>query len=191
MKKIYIAGKVTGEDYEKCYHKFAQAETAIVSLGDQPVNPMRINKKNEDWGRAMVNCLDALLGCEAVLLLPDWEQSGGAKLEHDFAKRIGLKIIHHEDTPLIRKDSCNHEYRDGSSAIINGCGIAFCQLCGWDDYTSLPSEKIEPVKCTHSKLRDVGHSDAYCVDCGAKVNKIRDIANTKGYRVELTNETVG
>lgn len=146
MKKIYIAGKVTGENYEACYRKFAQAETAVVSLGAMPVNPMRINKKDEAWGRAMVNCLEALLSCESVLLLPDWEQSGGAKLEYDFAKRIGLKIIYHETTPLIRKDSCEHRYSDGSSAIINGCGIAFCQLCGWDDYGVAPKSKVIEVR---------------------------------------------
>lgn len=160
MKKIYIAGKVTGENYQECYHKFAQAESAIVNLGAQPVNPLRINKQDEDWGRAMVNCLEALLGCSAIMLLPDWQKSNGAKLEYEFAKNVGLEVIHHESTPLIRKDSCQHKYPDGSSAIVDSCGIAFCQLCGWNDYASLPSEKVESEKKVH-----MGNSTK-CPCCG-------------------------
>jgi ribosomal protein S14 len=144
MKKIYIAGKVTGEDYKECYQKFAQAESAVVNLGAQPVNPMRINKKDEDWGRAMMNCLEALLGCDTMLLLPDWEESRGAKIEHDFAQAVGLKVIMHDTTPLIRQDSCQHKYPDGSSAIINACGLGFCQLCGCEDYY-MENEKEEKV----------------------------------------------
>ena len=39
-------------------------------------------------------CFAALEMASIVVMLPNWADSAGAKLEHDYAKYIGKKIIY-------------------------------------------------------------------------------------------------
>ena len=53
---------------------------------------------------AFIDRLDALKG-DALFMLPGWEESRGAVLEHEFAKQKGLKIYYAEDgMPRVQND---------------------------------------------------------------------------------------
>ena len=41
--------------------------------------------------------LEWLKCCDAILMMPGWETSRGARLEHETAKKLGLKIYYHVD----------------------------------------------------------------------------------------------
>ena len=53
----------------------------ILPEGKTPVEYMRV-------------CFAALEMASIVVMLPNWTDSAGAKLEHDYAKYIGKKIIY-------------------------------------------------------------------------------------------------
>lgn len=88
--KIYIAGKITGnDDYKK---QFQEAELKLKAEGHQVINPTwkplgLTYKQYIDMG------LMELSQCDAICLLDGWEQSKGAKLEKQYAETIGLEII--------------------------------------------------------------------------------------------------
>ena len=91
--KIYKAGKVTGEKTHAVTLKFGTAEFKIKSLGHTPVNPLTVvNDWHCPWDQAMTKCLDALEKCDAVLMLPCYTDSRGAKIELEKARSKGLKI---------------------------------------------------------------------------------------------------
>lgn len=46
--KFYIAGKISGLDYEKALSNFTRAESELERLGHTPVNPMRENGLDGD-----------------------------------------------------------------------------------------------------------------------------------------------
>ena len=90
-KKIYIAGKVTGEDRTECTMKFGTAQKAIEALGFEVVNPLEVvGDWNTPWNVAMKKCISAMMICDAVVLLPDWQQSSGAIIENDLAGQLEI-----------------------------------------------------------------------------------------------------
>lgn len=80
--KIYISGKITGEDdYED---KFLLAAAALVGKGHIVMNPA-ILPTGFAWDDYMTVALAMQSVCEATLFLPDWIKSEGAKIEHSAA----------------------------------------------------------------------------------------------------------
>ena len=99
-KRIYIAGPMSG--YPKFnYPAFHEAESKLRNAGYIPVNPAKDHQVSEDGddfaeGVTYQDCLrealQALLTCDGVALLPGWELSTGAKLEHHVATVLGLDV---------------------------------------------------------------------------------------------------
>ena len=102
--KFYISGKI-GEEVlsERTRQKFADAEDFLRSRGHEVFNPtcsglghvaMRMNKCNGEGFYNNILRLDLaeLFVCDAVLVLPDWRHSPGAKAEVTVARAIGLPI---------------------------------------------------------------------------------------------------
>lgn len=92
--KIYIAGKVTGEDVKPCKEKFLRAEYVLRKKGYEVVNPTKLLSPTANWNEAMRVCIKELAGCDEIYMLEDWRESRGASIEHLVAKAIGLKITY-------------------------------------------------------------------------------------------------
>lgn len=92
-KKIYIAGKITGEDYQKAFNKFKATEEMLTGLDFQPINPMMIVPKGTPWQDAMDILKPHLINSDIVLFLPDWKQSEGATQERLWAAYYGKTIV--------------------------------------------------------------------------------------------------
>lgn len=74
-------------------------------------NPARINADTQEWLTCMRRDIAALIECDGIVLLPRWEWSRGAILEHDIALRLGLQIFLLEqlyEAGPIRSDSGKH-----------------------------------------------------------------------------------
>ena len=93
MRKIYIAGKVTGLDPVECAAKFEAAEILVRAEGYKVVNPMKlgINPK-ASWAAAMKICLLELKLCDAIFMLPCSIDSKGAQRELETAFDFNLDI---------------------------------------------------------------------------------------------------
>ena len=90
MKKIYIAGKITGDPAYR--HKFATAEKRLSHQGHVVLSPARLpdGLKYEEY---MYIDLAMITMCDAVHLLPCWKDSPGARREKRFAETIGKEVI--------------------------------------------------------------------------------------------------
>jgi len=98
-KSLYISGKITGDpDYKQ---KFANAERILIYCGFNPVNPTVINET--EWIKAMIEALVMMLGCDVVVLLPDWGESKGVQIEKDLAEKLGMPIVKFTDLVLYGK----------------------------------------------------------------------------------------
>ncbi|MDY0102803.1 MAG: DUF4406 domain-containing protein [Lentimicrobium sp.] len=89
-KKVYIIGAVTGLEREAVVAKFDKAAQALNSAGMAPVNPVEVVQPETGWNDAMRLCIKTMLTCDAVLLLPDWQESRGATLEVMIARNLEM-----------------------------------------------------------------------------------------------------
>ena len=89
--KVYIAGKITGNDHYR--EEFAAAEEKLRALGFIPINPA-ILPDGLDSRDYMRICLAMLDSADAIALLPTWIHSGGAKIELALAEYTGKQVIH-------------------------------------------------------------------------------------------------
>ena len=103
--KVYIAGKITGNDHYR--EEFAAAEEKLRALGYIPINPA-ILPEGLDSRDYMRICLAMLDSADAIALLPTWGHSGGAKIELALAEYTGKQVIH----TWMRPEVLNREKED-------------------------------------------------------------------------------
>lgn len=97
--KIYIAGKITGLSEHRYKYLFETAEQGLLLLKYEVVNPVKLpDNHDKSWKAYMKVCLPALRKCDYAFMLNNWEDSRGAKIEHWYAKRYGIKIIYQPKT---------------------------------------------------------------------------------------------
>lgn len=97
MKKIYIAGPMTGIP-DLNFPAFHAAAKKLRAEGHEVVNPAEINADpSAGWLDCMRADIRELVGCTAIYLLPGWHKSRGATLEHHIAERLGFEIMIHRE----------------------------------------------------------------------------------------------
>ena len=125
--KINIAGRITGENREQCINKFKAAEELLKSRGNQVANPMKMESYDLEYDIYMI--IDRMLidACDAICLLPDWEQSKGAKKEQKYAELQNKEIITLKNAK--RKDILLARFPDANINEIYPCSIAQKKKC--------------------------------------------------------------
>lgn len=102
MKKVFISGKITGENIRECMDKFFDVRSSfwldnIDYLDEESIIiPQLLDGIyfGISHKEAMEICLKELKTCTHIYMLKDWKESKGAKIEHEFAKENGIKIIY-------------------------------------------------------------------------------------------------
>lgn len=101
VKRIYIAGGITGITEEVYKANFAKAKETVEQLGYKPVSPLDIrHEANPDfdgtWESYMKGDLKVLLDCYGVFAMRNWEESKGASIEVNLAKKLKMHLIYQE-----------------------------------------------------------------------------------------------
>lgn len=93
-KRAYIAGKITGLDYDKAVDIFNEAEKELSEKGYEVINPVKISpfSQSKEWHDYMFECIPALMTCDVIYLLSNWGQSRGARIEYAIAREMGIDI---------------------------------------------------------------------------------------------------
>lgn len=82
------------------YPAFAYAATVLRAKGIDARSPHETDNEGQErsWEWYMRRALQMLLECDAVVLLPGWEQSRGARIERYIAEQLGMPISEWEGT---------------------------------------------------------------------------------------------
>jgi hypothetical protein len=48
-------------------------------------------------------------GCDAILMLPGWQESQGAQVEYEYAEKLGLPMYHYPDIPEVKRENVLEE----------------------------------------------------------------------------------
>jgi len=100
--KIYLSGSISKDpNYVK---KFGYYENELKHLGDI-VNPANHSPflGRKTWLCYMITSIRKLLSCDAIYMLPGWENSRGAKIERIVAKLVGIDVVRINRDPQTQK----------------------------------------------------------------------------------------
>lgn len=90
--RVYVAGPMNGLP-DLNFPAFHAATAQLRAGGVRAVNPAEINAAAAgQWVDCMRADLKQLVDCDAIVLLPGWEKSKGATLEHTVAVALGLRV---------------------------------------------------------------------------------------------------
>lgn len=102
MTRVYVSGPMSGLP-DLNFPAFHQAAAQLRALGLQAVNPAEINPGSTmSWEACMRADIKALCDCDALVMLPGWENSRGAHLEVHLAHRLGMQVLPLDPTRLQR-----------------------------------------------------------------------------------------
>ena len=98
---FYISGIVSsGGDINANKRVFEDAQRMLLSAGCSVFNPIHIEGPIDPlqgdalWSYFMHFCIRAIPECDGMLMLPNWQNSKGAKWEHRIAEMLGLRICY-------------------------------------------------------------------------------------------------
>lgn len=94
--KYYISGKISGLEESVALKKFNKIEEMYRGAGTV-INPFKIKanqKKGLTWEQYMANDIKELLKCDVIIMLDNWGNSRGARIERAIAIELGLQIIY-------------------------------------------------------------------------------------------------
>lgn len=107
--KVYISGAISGRPLEVARLGFASVAGVLADIGHEPVDPFTVPPhpgcscpgavgfegagSGHEWGCYLRGDLAAMLGCDAILMLPGWQSSHGARLELQVASAVGLRVF--------------------------------------------------------------------------------------------------
>ncbi|MEL9225993.1 DUF4406 domain-containing protein, partial [Escherichia coli] len=112
--KIYIAGPMTGyPDYNRT--AFFSKAKELMEVGHIVLNPALL-PAGLCQSEYMDICLAMLRSANAVYLLKGWEESVGARAEHELAQKLGLNVIYESPTN-IECQVAPHIYRELVNAL--------------------------------------------------------------------------
>lgn len=96
MKTVYISGPMSGyEDLN--FPAFFKAEESLRNMGYQTINPAAIEQPVKSWEACMKKDIRELMEADAVVTLPGWEDSKGAKIEVNLAVTLGMEVYKYEE----------------------------------------------------------------------------------------------
>lgn len=97
-KVIYLSGKIAGMDSQECESYFEKAEQKVLEMYSkydkiEIVNPYKLPRIQDSWADYIIRDLIILKACDVIAMLPNWDDSPGAKVERVFAEGCGIEVI--------------------------------------------------------------------------------------------------
>ena len=101
--KIYISGPISNDPYHR--EAFDKAELYLSNLGYKVINPLDIPEKQFNgpdkdiklWNYFMRKSIKLLMDCDQIYMLEKWEESRGAKIEHQLATDLSMPRMYEEE----------------------------------------------------------------------------------------------
>jgi len=94
MTRLYIAGPMSGLPLLN-FPAFHAEAARLRALGYEVSNPAEINPDaGMPWAECMRRDIPELVKCDGIVMLPGWERSKGASLEHHIARALDMQVIY-------------------------------------------------------------------------------------------------
>lgn len=93
-KRLYLSGAMSGHP-DHNFPAFNEQAAKLRAAGYEVINPAELNPDTSmTWEECLRVDIRELCSCDAIALMPGWENSKGANLELHIAHRLGLEVMH-------------------------------------------------------------------------------------------------
>ena len=115
--RVYLSGGIHGVG--NAGDRFLAGSRVLTGLHHEPVSPLDITacehgscahglvgkdvRNGHTWACWLKYDLMAMLDCEAIAMLPNWEASPGARLENSVATSVGLRRVWLNESLFLRE----------------------------------------------------------------------------------------
>lgn len=99
-KRVYLSGPITNTKNYKGLFMFTE-ELVGFDEPEEIYNPASQIPSSFNWVQAMHRCLSEITNYDTVVMLPGWNVSRGAKLEHDVALACGMRVVYFGKNKII------------------------------------------------------------------------------------------
>ncbi|MDO4728392.1 MAG: DUF4406 domain-containing protein [Bacteroidota bacterium] len=118
--KIYISGKISGLDIEQAQKNFDNAEQLISAIGLTPVNPLKNGLTlPHSWEQHLLKDIENLMDCDGILMLENWLDSKGARIENNIANEMGKVVLYESFYTRDQKGANIIKIQKAISEVIN------------------------------------------------------------------------
>lgn len=103
--KFYLSGPITGRDPRTVHDAFYAAWMDAYRHGHEAIDPTDIMGWNMKWESYMRIALTTIVESgevDCMIMLPDWEESNGATIEHMYAEANGIPIAYRQENGKYR-----------------------------------------------------------------------------------------
>lgn len=94
-KTAFISGKVTGDD--DYIQKFRLCEKECLRKGIVALHPALLPERGFTYEQYMTMCRAMIDCCDSMIMCPDWRDSSGAKVEHEYAQNQLMPIYYYSE----------------------------------------------------------------------------------------------
>ena len=162
MRRVYLSGPMTGiVDWN--YPAFNAAAVELRELGFEVVNPAENGLAPEsDWAQHMRLDVARMMECDGLVMLPGWQESKGARIEHRLAIDLGMPaaaldvVVRFQAPPMALCDLCLEAERTEHSprVVWDGVDLKPC-ICGEKGH----------IKYAKREARLIVRYAIECLDC--------------------------
>lgn len=109
---IYVAGKYTG-DVQANIDEAVKVAGELWRIGHAVICPHANSAHFEDyfpevpWEAYLEGDFNIISRCDALVMVPNWTDSKGAKMEHEYAGKLGIPIYYYPDCPPLHPTEVN------------------------------------------------------------------------------------
>ena len=173
-KKIYLSGKITGDD--NYAETFENKAAELTEQGALVFNPA-VHPNMFTHGQFMELDLLALSFCNSIYMMKNWRDSKGAKMEFEEAKVLGLPVEFEEPLYAVSKNV------DGKTLYYSSISKDFTTSSASDitsdDLFVSEKEAQSILSLSPEKLSEVHFENAEDVFCAKNENYRKDLSVTK------------
>lgn len=125
--KYYLSGPMTGKEehnfpmFKQVAENLRQKHLDILSPHELSMIPPSMAKgmtREEAWAWYLKRDMIAMFDCDAVILLPDWESSRGARLELYNADKLGLYVYELDSETLADFSPTRYGNQDDTARTV-------------------------------------------------------------------------
>lgn len=115
---IYLAGKYSGSTVDEITNNIAEARIIAAELWDKGYTVICPHTNSAlfdyictvaDYRSFLFGYMDIMKRCDAVIMVPNWKTSNGAKMERKYAEKLGIPVCEYPDLPKLLKGTSIEE----------------------------------------------------------------------------------